>query len=145
MRLIFIVFSGILFGFGLAMSGMLNPFKVQAFLNVFGAWDPSLAFVMVGGILVTIAGYWFVFNRGKPLYGNEFNLPERKKLDIRLISGSAIFGIGWGIGGLCPGPSVAILSSYFFPSIIFTISMMIGIFIGSKSFQPDKLRVNETI
>ena len=87
---------------------------------------------MVGGILVTIAGYWFVFNREKPIYGNQFSLPEKKNLDMSLITGSAIFGVGWGIGGLCPGPSISILPIYFFPAIVFTLSMMLGLFIGLK-------------
>ena len=132
MKIFLILISGLLFGFGLAMSGMLNPLKVRAFLDISGEWDPSLGFVMVGGILVTIAGYWFVFNREKPIYGIQFSLPEKKKLDMRLITGSAIFGVGWGIGGLCPGPSISILSIYFFPAIVFTLSMMLGLFIGLK-------------
>ncbi len=130
MKILFILISGILFGFGLAMSGMLNPQKVRAFLDISGEWYASLAFVMVGGILVTIAGYSFVFNREKPIFSNQFSLQERKELDIRLISGSVIFGVGWGIGGLCPGPSIAILSNQFFPTIIFTVSMIKGIVLG---------------
>ena len=132
MKIFLILISRLLFGFGLAMSGMLNPLKVRAFLDISGEWDPSLGFVMVGGILVTIAGYWFVFNREKPIYGIQFSLPEKKKLDMRLITGSAIFGVGWGIGGLCPGPSISILPIYFFPAIVFTLSMMLGLFIGLK-------------
>ena len=142
MKILFTLISGVLFGFGLAMSGMLNPSKVRAFLDISGEWDPSLAFVMAGGIFVTIVGYWFVFKKEKPIFSNQFSLPERKELDIRLIIGSMIFGVGWGIGGLCPGPSIAILSNHFFPAIIFTVSMIVGIIVGSILFKPNKLNVN---
>ena len=142
MKILFTLISGLLFGFGLAMSGMLNPSKVRAFLDISREWDPSLAFVMAGGIFVTIVGYWFVFKKEKPIFSNQFSLPERKELDIRLIIGSMIFGVGWGIGGLCPGPSIAILSNQFFPAIIFTVSMIIGVIAGSILSKTDNVNVN---
>ena len=122
--------AGILFGFGLTLSGMLNPSKVQSFLDIFGRWDPSLAFVMVGGIIVTLIGYNLVFKMEKPIFSEEFDIPTLNHLDLKLIGGSALFGVGWGIGGLCPGPSIAILSTNFYPAIIFTVSMCVGLYLG---------------
>ena len=122
--------AGILFGFGLTLSGMLNPSKVQSFLNIFGIWDPSLAFVMVGGIIVALIGYNLVFKMEKPIFSEEFDVPTLKRIDLKLIGGSALFGVGWGIGGLCPGPSIAILSTNFYPAIIFTVSMCVGLYLG---------------
>ena len=132
MRYLFTCLSGLIFGFGLTLSGMLNPYKVHSFLDISRNWDPSLAFVMIGGILITIFGFRLTFKRPKPIHEENFYLPIYKKIDFKLIGGSTIFGIGWGIGGLCPGPSIAILSSNFFPSIIFTISMLIGLLLGKK-------------
>ena len=132
MKLVLILLSGSLFGFGLAISGMLDPSKVQAFLNVTQNWDPSLAFVMIGGILTTSIGYFFSLKRSSPLYDANFHLPVIKHIDKRLISGSVLFGIGWGLGGLCPGPAVAILSNSFFPAINFLIAMLIGLYIGKR-------------
>ena len=132
MKLVLILLSGSLFGFGLAISGMLDPSKVQAFLNVTQNWDPSLAFVMIGGILTTSIGYFFSLKRSSPLYDANFHLPVIKHIDKRLISGSVLFGIGWGLGGLCPGPAVAIISNSFFPAINFLIAMLIGLYIGKR-------------
>ena len=132
MKLILIFLSGSLFGFGLTLSGMLDPSKVQAFLNITQNWDPSLAFVMIGGILTTSIGYYFILKRSSPLYDTNFHIPVIKHIDKRLISGSVLFGIGWGLGGLCPGPAVAILSNSFFPAINFLIAMLIGLYIGKR-------------
>ena len=132
MRYLFTCLSGLIFGFGLTLSGMLNPYKVHSFLDISRNWDPSLAFVMIGGILITVFGYRVVFKRPKPIFEEKFYLPTYKIINLKLIGGSTLFGIGWGIGGLCPGPSIAILSSNFFPSIIFTISMLFGLFLGKK-------------
>ena len=87
---------------------------------------------MIGGILIIVFGYRVTFKRSKPIFEERFYLPIYKKVDLKLIVGSTFFGIGWGIGGLCPGPSIAMLSSNFFPSIIFTISMLFGLFLGKK-------------
>ena len=132
MKLILIFLSGSLFGFGLTISGMLDPSKVQAFLNITQNWDPSLAFVMIGGILTTSIGYYFILKSPSPLYDSNFHIPIIYHIDIKLIGGSVLFGIGWGLGGLCPGPAVAILSYSFFPAIIFMIAMLIGLFIGKR-------------
>ena len=125
------LFSGILFGIGLAVSGMLNPFKVQSFLDFFGSWDPSLAFVMLGAIMTTTVGYRFIFKLQTPLFSDQFFLPLKKDIDQKLLVGSAIFGIGWGVGGLCPGPSIALILSSQFPLIIFVISMFLGIWVST--------------
>ena len=132
MKLILIFLSGSLFGFGLTISGMLDPSKVQAFLNITQNWDPSLAFVMIGGILTTSIGYYYILKSPSPLYDLNFHIPVIYHIDIKLISGSVLFGIGWGLGGLCPGPAVAILSYGFFPAINFMIAMLIGLFIGKR-------------
>ena len=131
-NLITTCFSGILFGFGLALSGMLDPSKVQAFLDISRNWDPSLMFVMVGGIIITFIGYYFILKRPSPLFSDIFHIPVHKHIDKNLIGGSALFGIGWGLGGLCPGPSLGILSYNFIPGLIFMSAMLIGLFIGRK-------------
>ena len=100
---------GSLFGIGLIVSEMINPSKVQNFLDLFGRWDPSLAFVMGGALMVTGAGFPLVARRAKPLAAPAFQIPTRRDIDRNLIAGSTLFGIGWGIAGLCPGPAVAVL------------------------------------
>ena len=109
--------SGMIFGVGLALAGMLNPAKVAGFLDVFGLWDPSLMLVMAGGILVNGAGYFLCVRRGqplfakrlfgKPLFAATFSLPEARQIDRKLVIGSVLFGMGWGLAGLCPGPVIA--------------------------------------
>ena len=109
--------SGMIFGVGLALAGMLNPAKVAGFLDIFGLWDPSLMLVMAGGILVNGAGYFLCVRRGqplfakplfaKPLFAGTFSLPEARQIDRKLVIGSVLFGMGWGLAGLCPGPVVA--------------------------------------
>lgn len=118
--------SGLLFGFGLLLSGMANPAKVQNFLDLFGTWDPSLAFVMGGAIAVTMPGFWWVTRRSKPLFNTVFHLPTRTDFDMRLIAGSAIFGIGWGLGGFCPGPAVTALPLAAEGTLIFVATMLTG-------------------
>ena len=129
MKLFLILLSGSLFGFGLSISGILDPSKVQEFLNVTQNWDPSLAFVIIGGILTTSIGYFFSLKRSSPLYDTNFHIPIINHIDKRLISGSVLFGISWGLGGLCPRPAVAILSKSFFPAINIFIAMLIGLYI----------------
>ncbi len=108
MKLILITFiSGILFGVGLTLSQMVNPDKVLNFLDVAGNWDPSLIFVMLGALLVTIISFRFILKRPAPLFDSKFYLAVKKEIDQPLIIGAALFGIGWGIGGYCPGPAVA--------------------------------------
>ncbi len=97
---------GLLFGIGLVVSGMSDPAKVLNFLDLFGSWDPSLAFVMGGAVITAFVGYRLVFKRQKPLAANSFQLPVKKEIDRPILVGSAIFGIGWGLGGFCPGPAL---------------------------------------
>lgn len=102
--------SGTLFGAGLAIGGMTDPQRVRGFLDLFGKWDPTLAFVMAGAALVMAVAWQFRDRMVKPAFGDRFSLPERGDLDSRLIAGAAIFGVGWGLAGLCPGPAVANLA-----------------------------------
>jgi uncharacterized protein len=102
--------SGALFGAGLAVGGMTDPARVRGFLDLFGNWDPSLAFVMGGAVIVMAIAWRFQTRMARPLFGDRFALPDRSDLDGKLIAGSALFGVGWGIAGLCPGPAVASLA-----------------------------------
>ena len=108
-RLITALVIGAIFGTGLAIAGMLNPSKVVGFLNIFGDWDASLAFVMGGGVLVNAIGYRFVMKRKAPIQCGAFSMPTSTNIDKPLVIGSVIFGVGWGLAGLCPGPVVASL------------------------------------
>ena len=121
--------SGIIFGVGLAISNMINPAKVLGFLNFFGQWDPSLIFVMIGAIL-TSAPFFFLFrNKSKPLFAEIFSIPETKTIDSKLIIGSSLFGIGWGLVGFCPGSAIASLALANEYAIFFLISMFGGFFL----------------
>jgi uncharacterized membrane protein YedE/YeeE len=119
--------AGLLFGLGLVVSGMINPAKVLNFLDVAGSWDPSLAFVMAGAIAVTLIGYRLVFRMGAPLFDGKFSLPERKDIDMRLIGGAVVFGVGWGLIGFCPGPAVT-AAALGEPSVyVFLTAMLAGL------------------
>ncbi len=108
-RLITALIIGAVFGIGLAIAGMMNPTKVVGFLDIFGDWDPSLAFVMGGGFLVNAIGHRFVMKRKAPIQSATFSMPTSTNIDKPLVIGSVIFGVGWGLAGLCPGPVVASL------------------------------------
>ncbi|MEQ1437767.1 YeeE/YedE family protein [Fontimonas sp. SYSU GA230001] len=118
--------SGTLFGVGLAVAGMTDPDKVKNFLDLAGTWDPSLSFVMGAALLVVTPGYRLVFRRPWPLYAERFQLPTATDLDARLIGGSAIFGIGWGLGGYCPGPAVTSLSTFSSGALLVFLAMAAG-------------------
>ena len=122
--------AGAIFGVGLALSGMLNPAKVVGFLDIFGMWDPSLGLVMAGGILVTGTGYYFVMKRNRPVFDARFDLPSSNNIDRPLLIGSAIFGIGWGLAGYCPGPVVASLLLEPVDMFPFLFTLLAGAFIG---------------
>ena len=126
MKNLLTLISGLLFGFGLLLSGMADPAKVQNFLDLFGTWDPSLAFVMGGAIAVTMPGFWLVIRRNKPFFNDVFHLPSRTDLDARLITGAAIFGVGWGLGGFCPGRAITALPLAAEGTLIFVATMLTG-------------------
>jgi uncharacterized membrane protein YedE/YeeE len=128
MHLILIYLIGVIFGTGIVVSGMANPAKVVNFFDVAGTWDPSLAFVMGGALVVAGIGYRLVFLRGRPLFEGKFMLPTARNLDARLIGGSALFGVGWGIAGFCPGGALPALGTGRIEVILFVIAMLGGIF-----------------
>ena len=99
--------SGIIFGFGLVISEMINPAKVLGFLDLFGNWDPSLAFVMIGALVVSSPMFHYIKNNKKPIFAEKFDYSNNKNINSKLIIGSALFGAGWGLGGLCPGPAIS--------------------------------------
>ena len=120
------LFAGALFGAGLAISGMADPQRVRGFLDLFGRWDPTLAFVM-GGALMPMAIAWrFRKRMTAPLLAVEFSVPTRRDLDVRLVGGAAVFGVGWGVAGLCPGPAIADLAIAPGPAAIFVLAMLGG-------------------
>jgi uncharacterized membrane protein YedE/YeeE len=121
------LFCGILFGIGLTVSQMVNPVKVRAFLDVAGHWDPSLALVMATALAVTSPLYRLALRRPAPLCEAQFHVPAARKVDGRLIGGSALFGVGWGLAGLCPGPAVAGLAVGGWPSLSFLAAMTAAI------------------
>lgn len=121
--------AGLIFAIGLAISGMTQPGKVTAFLDIFGNWDPSLAFVMMGAIAVHAVLYRVIRQRPTPLLAPTFAIPTRSDLDLRLVGGAALFGIGWGLGGFCPGPAVTSLVSGNASVITFVVAMVVGMFL----------------
>jgi uncharacterized protein len=130
--------AGLLFGIGLSISGMVNPAKVMGFLDFFGQWDPSLAFVMGGAVTVYAIGYRLVMKSAKPLFDETFQVPTRSDLDARLISGAVLFGAGWGLAGYCPGPAITGLAFGMTQTFIFFAAMAVGVVVfkltmGAKS------------
>lgn len=117
---------GIIFALGLGVSEMTRPDVVQGFLDIFGEWKPNLLFVMIGAILVYASGYQLIKKRKSPLFTNKFILPVKKSIDKKLVIGAALFGLGWGIAGICPGPGIVSLVSGNVEILIFVISMIIG-------------------
>ena len=118
--------AGIVFGIGLAVSGMMNPAKVLSFLDITGDWDPTLAFVIGGALLVTVPGYALLRNRGNTLLDGVLHWPTAKGIDGRLLGGASLFGLGWGIGGLCPGPAIAGLATGVGGIYVFVAAMVAG-------------------
>ncbi len=123
---------GVLFGIGLSVSGMTNPQKVISFLDFTGHWDPSLAFVMVGAIGVHMIAYRIMAKQKSPFFASEFLVPKRSDINLKLLLGSGIFGIGWGLSGYCPGPAVTSLFTLHSNVIVFVASMLLGMFVFSK-------------
>lgn len=126
-------FGGLVFGLGLIISGMGNPEKVRNFLDLFGTWDPSLAFVLGGAIAVAMPGFWLLSRRKKPLFHHTFHLPTRNEIDARLVVGSAVFGVGWGLVGFCPGPALVALPIANPSTLLFIPAMLIGMVLARRS------------
>ena len=126
------LFCGTIFGIGLVISQMINPSKVLGFLNVFGEWDPSLALVMVGALIISSPLFHLFKNKEKPIFSTSFSISENKEIDKRLIFGSILFGAGWGLAGLCPGPAISSIALLNISSVTFVFSMFIGFYIALK-------------
>ena len=124
--------SGLLFGIGLTVSGMVNPAKVKNFLDIAGSWDPSLAFVMAGAIFVTLPGYAILRKGSKPWFAPTFQWPTRQDIDAPLLTGAVMFGIGWALSGLCPGPAMAVLPTAIPGVIGFGVTMVLGMLIARQ-------------
>ena len=125
---------GVLFGLGLAISEMVNPAKVLGFLDVTGKWDPSLILVMAAGLVVTLLTFRPILNQSRSLLDHQFHLPSRTNIDRQLLTGAAIFGIGWGLVGYCPGPAIASLAYGQMESVIFIAAMVAGLY-GSRRYR----------
>ena len=126
MQIVFAAFAGLVFGFGLLLSGMADPAKVIGFLDLGGNWDPSLAFVMAGAIAVGVVAFTFARRRTVSLLGHDMKMPTSDAVDKRLVGGSLLFGIGWGIAGFCPGPALVALGAGSLPALWFSGAMLGG-------------------
>ena len=129
MRLLFSLLSGLVFGIGLLISGMSNPAKVLGFLDLAGSWDPSLALVMGGAILVAMPAFWLARRRRTALLGDIMQLPTAQAIDRRLLLGSLAFGAGWGIAGFCPGPALVSLLTWLPQAWMFAGAMLLGMLV----------------
>ena len=135
MRTITALMAGLIFGLGLYLSGMTNPAKVLGFLDLAGDWDPSLALVMLGALMVSSVFFFFARRRDTALLGAPMQMPTRRNIDRRLVLGSIVFGMGWAIAGLCPGPAVALLLTGRWQAVLFSVAMLAGmlVFAGLES------------
>ncbi len=124
--------AGLLFGLGLAISGMTDPARVLGFLDIAGAWDPTLMFVLGAAVGTTFVGYRLVFARGTPLFSAKFQLPTKQELDAKLLGGAALFGVGWGLSGYCPGPAIASIGGLTLPLLALLAAMVLGWFIAQR-------------
>ena len=134
MPMIFSILAGMIFGAGLTLSDMVNPARILNFLDVAGSWDPTLIFVMAGGLAVTTLGYRFVFRRKSPLFADKFNLPTQRQIDLPLVGGAALFGIGWGLAGICPGPALTDVATLEPKIFLYIAAMLVGM-IFARVFQ----------
>lgn len=128
MRLVSTYLIGLIFGVGISISGMANPAKVLNFFDMAGTWDPSLVFVMGGAVVVAFLGYKIVLRRPAPIMDAKFHLPDNPRIDARLLGGSALFGIGWGIAGFCPGGALPALGTGQIEVFVFVATLIAGIF-----------------
>ncbi len=133
---------GVLFGWGLIISGMSNPEKVLGFLDLTGNWDPSLIFVMMGAILVGLAGFYVVSKRSEAFFGGALHIPTRRDISRPLVIGGLIFGVGWGIAGICPGPALVALGAGYLKALTFVIAMLVGMEICERFFSAHKNKPN---
>ena len=131
LRVVSAALVGLVFGVGIVVAGMANPAKVLNFFDVFGTWDPSLLLVMGSALVVTLVGYRLVLRRAAPVFDRKFHLPTKRDLDVPLIAGSALFGIGWGISGFCPGGAIPALGSGEPSPLIFVAAMTCGILLAT--------------
>ncbi len=127
-RVVVAILCGILFGIGLVISDMVNPARVLAFLDVTGSWDPSLAFVMGGALIPSSIAYAIKRHRGRPVFEMRFHVPTNRTIDGALVSGALLFGLGWGLVGLCPGPALASLATGRWEAVLFVAAMIFGMF-----------------
>jgi uncharacterized protein len=127
--------AGFLFAIGLIVSQMVNPAKVLNFLDLAGDWDPTLAFVMGGALLITIPTFRWILKQPHPLFAGRFYLPTRQDIDVRLIAGATLFGIGWGMAGLCPGPAITAMATGMLPVLGFVVAMVGGAFLHKLFFE----------
>ncbi len=132
MRTLFALLSGLVFGLGLITSGMTDPAKVKGFLDLIGPWDPSLAFVMGGAIAVGVFAFAAAKRRPRSWTGDAMEIPSSTVIDRRLIGGGVLFGIGWGIGGFCPGPALVALGGGFAPAGVFVAAMLVGMVLHDR-------------
>ena len=128
-RLVVSLVSGLLFGTGLLISGMTDTEKVQGWLDILGKWDPTLAFVM-GGAIIPMVAAWVITAKKKPVFDVSFSMPSKKRIDKKLLAGSVLFGMGWGLAGLCPGPAIAALGFGGTGIILFFVSMVVGMLLS---------------
>ena len=131
MNLFFSLLAGLIFGLGLMVAGMANPAKVLGFLDIGGLWDPSLALVMAAAVAIAILGFTWAKKRKVSLLGQPLQLPTSNRIDRRLIGGSLLFGAGWGLAGICPGPALVLLGAGMFKGVIFVAAMVAGMAIFS--------------
>ena len=124
--------AGLLFGVGLSLAGMTDPSVVLGFLDLFGRWNPSLLFVMGGAVTITFIGYRLAFARGAPLFAPRFTLPALPHIDAPLVIGAALFGLGWGLAGYCPGPVIASLVSFNTDVLLFVAAMVLGMLLAPE-------------
>ena len=129
---------GVLFGWGLIISGMSNPQKVLGFLDLTGLWDPSLMFVMLGAVMVGLGGFYVVSKRTEAFFGGALHIPSRRDITKPLIIGSLIFGAGWGIAGFCPGPALVALGAGHLKALVFVVAMLVGMEISERFFSVHK-------
>jgi len=131
-KIVVALVAGIIFGLGLCVSEMINPTRVIGFLDVFGRWDATLLLVMAAAVTIAGIGFPLVARRAKPILVDKFVVPEKTDIDLRLITGSVLFGVGWGLAGLCPGPAIAALASMSPSILMFVVAMIVGQWLASR-------------